>query len=331
MEQKYHLIFLMVAIMLISISCSKKMDLTAPLPSDPQIFVGGIIQHDSSYKTGYWQNGIFKTLSTDYHDQVGCIFVQGNDVYAAGIGPDLIQYWKNGIPTVLKRSSGYIEFTSLFVVGSDVYVTGDEVNLAEYWKNGTEFDLTGVSVDPIALGLFVSGSDVFVAGDDYDISNKNIAVYWKNGVEHVLPDSGYFASAFAITVSGEDIYVAGFLNSEPAYWKNDVPVILPRGPGGNAGGAYSIAVSGANVYVSGFEQGLYGTIAMFWDNGIAIALTPDASNGALENRIAVLGSDVYVCGTLVDPNTTHIAKYWKNGLEVSLGEGTASSIFIKAQ
>jgi hypothetical protein len=32
----------------------------------------------------------------------------------------------------------------------------------------------------------------------------------------------------------------------------------------------------------------------------------------------IVGSDVYVCGTLVDRNTTNIAKYWKNGIEVSL-------------
>jgi hypothetical protein len=329
---------LMVIIIPLCMGCSKKMDATTGIttvqpPSDSQIFVGGTIIDSSSYKTGYWENGIFKTLSTDSHDQVGCIFVQGNDVYAAGIGSNLIQYWKNGVPTVLKRSSDYIEFTSLFVAGSDVYVTGDEIHLAEYWKNGKEIDLPGISVDPIAIGLFVSGSDVYVAGDDLDMSNKNIAVYWKNGVEHILPDSGYFASAFAVTVSGDDVYVAGHINSNPAYWKNGVPTILSAGPGGNVGGAYSITVSGSHVYVSGFEQGSYGTLDMFWDNGVAIELLPFAyiSNNALANNISVSGADVYVCGTLVDPNTNTIAKYWKNGTEVSLGKGTANSIFVKAQ
>lgn len=330
----------------ICIGCSKKMDLTtrvstpqdstAQLPSgsqtDPLIFVGGTIQDGLSYKTGYWENGTFKTLSTDYHDQVGCIFVQGNDVYAAGIGSGLIQYWKNGVPTVLKRDSEYIEFTSLFVSGSDVYVTGNQVHLAEYWKNGMEFDLPGFSINHTAIGLFVSGNDVYVAGDD--MSDRGLAVYWKNGVEHLLPDSGYSASAFAITVSGDDVYVAGHINGKPAYWKNGVPVILSGGPGGNAGAAYSIAVSGTHVYVSGFEQGAYGTLKMFWDNGVAIELTPFAfiSNmNALVNGISVSGADVYVCGTLGDPNTNNIAKYWKNGIEFSLGEGMASSIFVKAQ
>ena len=81
-------------------------------------------------------------------------------------------------------------------------------------------------------------------------------------------------------------------------------------------------------------EGDYGTVEMFWDNGAAIELTPFAFNSntnALANGIAVSGSDVYVCGTLVDPNTTNIAKYWKNGIEVSLEDGTASSIFVKTQ
>lgn len=290
--------------------------------TDPLIFVGGTIQDGSSYKTGYWENGIFKTLSTDYHDQVNCIFVQGNDVYAAGGAFGIIQYWKNGVATVLKRDSEYIEFTSLFVAGSDVYVTGNQVHLAEYWKNGVEFDLPGNS---ITTGLFVSGSDVYIAGD-----NGDGAMYWKNGVEQTL-GSGGSGRAFAITVSGEDVYVAGHINGNPAYWKNGVPVILSEGPAGRAGGAYSIAVSGTHVYVMGFVQGDYATIEMLWDNGVAINLTPFASNLYLSNSISVSGPDVYVCGTLNDPNTTNIAKYWKNGIEVSLGEGTATSIFVKAQ
>lgn len=304
---------------------STSQDSTAQPPSNAQVFVGGTIQDGLTYKTGYWENGIFKTLSTDYHDQVGCIFVQGNDVYAAGTGDGLIQYWKNGVPTVLRKISSSIIFTSLFVEDSNVYVMGNDINFAGYWKNGIEFDLPSQSGSPTALGLFVSGSDVYIAGGD-----ASGAVYWKNGVEHTIPGSGS-PNAFAITVSGDDVYVAGHINSSPAYWKNDVPVILPNGPGGTVGGAYSIAVSDTNVYVSGFEQGAYGTIAMFWKNGVAIDLTPDASNIYLTNNIAVSGSDVYICGTIVDPNTTNIAKYWKNGQEVSLGKGTATSIFVKTQ
>ena len=294
-------------------------------PTDTLILVGGTIVDGSSYKTGYWENGIFKTLSTDYHDQVGCVFVQDTDVYAAGIGSGLIQYWKNGVPTVLKRSS-FIEFSSLFVSKSDVYVSGNEGGLAEYWKNGVEFDLADNS---ITTGLFVSGSDVYISGLD----EQRGAVYWKNGVENTL-DSGNTGSAFAITVSGNDVYVAGHINSSPAYWKNGVPVILSTGPAARVGGAYSIVVSGTHVYVSGFVQGDYGTIDMFWDNGVAINLTPSAFNSnmnSLTNGIAVSGSDVYVCGTLIDPNTTNIAKYWKNGIEFSLGSGTASSIFVKVK
>jgi len=77
-----------------------------------------------------------------------------------------------------------------------------------------------------------------------------------------------------------------------------------------------------DVYVAGLEESGSGSVAKYWKNGQAVALT-DGTTNAAATSIFVSGNDVYVCG-YVNGN----AMYWKNGNPVTLGDGNATSIAV---
>ncbi|HET6721374.1 MAG TPA: hypothetical protein VFH07_01435 [Chitinophagaceae bacterium] len=108
------------------------------------------------------------------------------------------------------------------------------------------------------------------------------------------------------------------------YWKNSDPVNLPD----DSYHVYSIAVSGNDVYVAG--QNWYYR-ATYWKNGIAVPLSKDSMIGRAFS-IVVSGNDVYVAGddVVMDSIAPYggapfIAKYWKNGMPVSLTDGSTTA------
>jgi hypothetical protein len=84
-----------------------------------------------------------------------------------------------------------------------------------------------------------------------------------------------------------------------------------------------IAVSGTDVYICGVELNSIDLgISMYWKNGKQTILTDVATNETTTSDITVSGSDVYITGSDY-PN----AVYWKNGVEVTLGN---DKVFSKA-
>lgn len=248
------------------------------------------------------------------------------DIYVTGDLDGVATYWRNGQPVKLHSISS--SASSIAVAGNDVYVAGSEGDgfiyfTAKYWKNGQELllaDPTGAAANSIA----VAGNDVYIAGWK-EKGTHFIAQYWKNGQAIPLTNGFTDAEATAIVVSGNDVYVAGYENGIAKYWKNNQAISLTNGS--HQAYANSIAVVGIDVYVAGSELNGTAHVAKYWKNGQPVSLTNGTAVQASATSIAVSGNDVYVAGWEGDifgrvGATGSVAKYWKNGQEISLTKGT---------
>ncbi|HEY1871562.1 MAG TPA: hypothetical protein VGG71_10920, partial [Chitinophagaceae bacterium] len=67
-------------------------------------------------------------------------------------------------------------------------------------------------------------------------------------------------------------------------------------------------------------------VAKIWKNGVPIILENSSNQGSSVGSIKIVGSDVYAAGTVSDEKSgIWVAKYWKNGVGVSLSDGTKST------
>lgn len=252
------------------------------------------------------------------------------DIYITGDINGLAAYWKNGQPVTLKSISSNSAAKSIAVSGTDVYVAGWDgdafrygENIAKYWKNGKEVLLTGAT-GASANSIAVVNGDVYVAGWEYK-GVRTVAKYWKNGQSVSLTNGQTDAEASAIVVVNGNVYVAGFENGVAKYWKNGQAISLTDGT--RQAYANSIAVVGNDVYVAGSETNGTAHVAKYWKNGQAVTLTNGAAVHATATSIAIAGTDVYVAGWEGDfvgrlGGTGSVAKYWKNGQEIALTNGS---------
>jgi len=259
-------------------------------------------------------------------------------VYVAGYqwdsntGRDASGVWKDGAFTTNTISGNLNHYAhALALSGNDVYTTGFENTPTEWkchvWKNG-QYQYSLGDGYSYGNGIAVSGNDVYVAGYAYDASPvTRYAMQWKNssGPVNLLASGTNGYEATAIAISGTDVYVAGEANDNGMLWKNGTALPL-----NNATGCYitSIAVEGADVYAAGYTS--TPVRIRYWKNGTAIDIATAGTTFA--NAIAVSNGDVYIAGTdMSGPKA--IAKYWKNGVAVTLGDGVrhskANSIAIK--
>jgi hypothetical protein len=129
-----------------------------------------------------------------------------------------------------------------------------------------------------------------------------------------------------------DVYLTGYISYSPhistaTYWKNGIPSSLTGGIGGYAN---SIAVSGNDIYVSGNEYfSPFGPgKAVYWKNGVMVALANGSDTATHTNEIAISGNDVYVVGSSGhEEGAAESPYYWKNGVAVKLGSQGLSSPF----
>ncbi len=219
--------------------------------------------------------------------------------------------------------------SSSFIVDPDLYLLGVNKGGASYyayWKNGNPFNITGVNG---AGAIAVSGPDVYITSSVSISSNKDQGAISKNG-NITLLDAGattQFAGPSAIFISGSDVFAAGWEQTAKGeffakYWKNGKGVVLSdttsTSYSGKSGFATDIFVSGTDVYVGGNVN----NNAVFWKNGV---LTTLSTNNSGVNSIVVSNGDVYAAGEEVNASNIRVAKYWKNGVAVSLSDGTTDS------
>ena len=254
----------------------------------------------------------------------------GPVVYLAGYqwdsvaGNDRSTVWKNGT-ALTNQMSGITNHYAygIYVNGSDVYTTGFENQPSQWkcmvWKNSIlQYTLgTGYSY---GNGIAVTGSDVLVTGGAYTQSPLTYsAMLWKNqsGPATTLASNGGSTLGTAIVLSGTDTYVAGYENNIGRIWKNGTSITL-----NNAAGfpISCVAVSGNNVYGAASN----GNIIRYWINENHTDINIPIGSSGVVTGIAIDGNDVYLSGWEYN-GTVGIAKYWKNGNSVGLGDGIRSS------
>ncbi|HEU5290198.1 MAG TPA: hypothetical protein VFU05_06100 [Cyclobacteriaceae bacterium] len=200
-----------------------------------------------------------------------------------------------------------------------------------------KFDYTEIESE--VYRITENSSGIYAAGYEY-ASEKSTAKYWKDGrgVSLTTPPSQAvvsFDEASSISVSGNDVYVSGIDGASIVYWKNGERVTLGTSIGaGNYPDPSSIITIGTDVYVAWSISGKYQNeynFAMVTKNNQKTTLEErKVSDGeTLGLGIAVSGSDVFVSGKGVSDQTYTApdccAKYWKNGVSVSLPGGTMAT------
>ncbi len=233
--------------------------------SGNDVYVAGSENRGTTGGPMYWKNE--STVKLTDGGYVSCIFVSGNNVYAAGDADNVAKYWINGISFPIPPSSPppangsfYSYANSIFVAGRDVYVVGYESgeagSFAKCWKNGISVPLgspPGSSTSG-ANSIVVSGKDVYVAGRvDKNVGNtvNSTAYYWKNGIPINFTNEDGNSSAKSIAVSGNDIFIGGHRtiegpsssNSLATLWVNGEAFLLPGQSGASFGDANSIFIS----------------------------------------------------------------------------------------
>ena len=225
----------------------------------------------------------------------------------------------------------------------DVYIAGYEFNssgkkVARYWKNTVAVTLTDGSTDAIAYSIAAAGNgDVYVVGTENNgpsNGSKYVAKYWKNGRPFSLTNGAYTAEANAIVIAGNDVYIAGYENKGvnnvvPRCWKNgtSIPLSGTESPT-YSGWGYAVAIYGNDVYLAGTALPGGGIFKpKYWKNGTPTFLQGD--NSAKIFSMTISGGDVYAAGyedKVINLQTEYaMARYWKNGVAVSLTNGTSNS------
>ncbi|TLV03395.1 hypothetical protein [Dyadobacter luticola] len=319
----------LILISLFSASCSLEDHV---LPGEPDVYVAGLENTDSTFVAKYWKNGQEVELTQSYYPlAVNSIAVSGNDVYVVGFGVDssntLVtgRYWKNGVLEDFSKDISSSFLSDVEVSGGDIYVAGIGVDgpnaYPAYWKNGVSVKL---GENGWAKSIAISGGDVYVAGQTQTGSHA-VATYWKNGVQVDLTDGTHDATANAIAVLNGEVLVVGSetLNGVvySRYWKNGIEIGITGNK--NTSEASDITTSNNSIYIAGTDD----FHAFIWKNNIN-----NLDFGANASGVRVLDGDVYVSGGGYN-NGFAIAQYWKNGSRVILSNGKshtyATSIFVK--
>lgn len=300
------------------------------------IYIGGCIERPSYGKPAVWINGILNLLPVGGRDaMVRDLFVEGNDLYAAGsmftnTNPAAV-YWKNANMTSL--TDGVKEGTAyrIAVSGTDVYIAlvdgGPALDMKGFlWHNNSTMLM---STNPnnsssYATSVAISGNDVYVGTSETDLTTfQNDAYLWKNSsIYSALP-----SLPWKIVCRGSNVFVAFYKEQiDPVVWKDGQLITFPAP---SKGAITSIFPESNDLYACGYI--LSGSIkkAVFWKNGIVTELT-DGTHNATATDLAVVGQDVYVVYNEIVSSTVQHPYLWKNGVSTLLAtNGYASCVVVK--
>ncbi len=349
MKKKIALLGLATSILLFS--CQKSIDVTpqaaGSVSSDAtaplNVYVAGQVSITPNRTAAvYWKNGQLVTLPNIFSSYATAMYMHGPDRYVTGYqSSEGATYWKNGTPSYIAYADAITVANGIYVSGSSVYAAGftdyHPANIhAWFWKDGVETPLNNTNTSAAhANGITVSGEDVYTVG--YEQPFYNNVMYprlWKNTQKLTLANSTTEGNLMSVVVNNGNVYAAGWqlvgTNHAAVYWKNGVPVTLSKK--GFPAEAHSIFISGSDVYVAGVDNYGRHNVATYWKNGVQITLTNGATD-AVANSIAVDGdNNVWVAGTITNPDGVVVAVCWKNGARGNLSKygqnAYAASIFL---
>lgn len=300
------------------------------------VYIGGCTDRPSYGKPAVWINGSLNLLPVGGNDaMVRDLFIEGNDVYAAGsmftnTNPAAI-YWKNANMTSLTNGAKEGSANRIAVSGTDVYIAGvDDGPAMEMkgflWHNNSA---TLMSTNPnnstsFAAAVAISGNDVYVGTTETDWTTfQDDSYLWKNGsVYSAMP-----TLPWKIVCSGVNVFVTFYKEQiDPFVWKDGQLITFPAP---SRGAITSIFPVSNDLYACGYI--LNGTVkkAVFWKNGIVTELT-DGIHNATATDLAVVGQDVYVVYNELISQTLQHPYVWKNGVKTLLAtNGFATSLVVK--
>ena len=210
-----------------------------------------------------WKNGkatLYK--SGFYSGETSCVFVSGNDVYAAG--------------TIYRNSSKKIKKSAVL------------------WKNGDIQELS--SPDSCeCYDVYVSGTDVYVTG--LKRGKIKCAVLWKNGARVELKESEKSEGTSVCTDASGNVYVSGSTKVDDGVyariWKNGEPVNLAKGI--KSAGVEQCCAYGSGFLAAGYVGfgESYMDVLTFWKNKESLSLT-DGTNYVFKVQLCVFGDKAYI-------------------------------------
>lgn len=254
------------------------------------------------------------------------------NLYCYGTSNYYAAYWKDGVSNILD-SKGHI--ADLAVSGQDVHAVGVDYESypfwPTYWKNGTRIELEGLTLLDELTGIAISGQDVYICGIQHLPSpGYSIVRYWKNG-KHIFSSEIYdyvHAKVNDIEVVGNDVYMVGWEYPTAMLWKNGVAI--PLSDGTRSTEATRVRVIDSSVHIMGAE--IFGPyydypfVVSYWKDGVLTKIKDGILGYAMD--FAISGSDIFVVGfdyKLHGQRTQiAIAKYWRNGVEETLSDGSAN-------
>jgi hypothetical protein len=274
----------------------------------------------------YWKNG--QAVILPGGTGASGIVVVGTDVYVSGYnnstGIYVAMYWKNGVLTTLSNGTQDVITTGIAVSGTDVHISGYSGRYAKtalYWKNNV---LT-------TLGAGFANNVVVASNGDVYIPNSDINSYWKNGVPVTLQPVTGAQSMYAkgIAVQGSTVYVVGTAGmggprQNAVYWVNNT--VNTTMSTFNWNDAQDVAVTATgDVFISGTGGAWENNQVGFWNGGFQTINKWGTKSFIGRAKIAVSGSDIYICGGEWESASNYKAKYWLNGNPVDLTDGSVNA------
>lgn len=313
-----------------------------------------------NYTAAYWHNDSIVVLSDTAFDAfANAIFVDGEDVYVAGMSNNVAVYWKNGkevaLPQGTAASSIYVKDGVVYVCGHYGSFMGD---VPMCWINDTPIELSG---GKRANSIFVNDEGtIYISGFGVSQDYEDIIYYWQ-GNESNIAKNAYMiggtkvgnrnnptsANGISATADGSSFIVCGVETDNNAkkfiakQWINRRGAQLTLGENGTE--ARAVFVEKDVFYVAGKEA----RKACYWKStvkdddmttdNVVISSLSDGKVDTHASSIYVKDGVVYVVGYEAD-DVRNKPLLWRASQNVKFIDSealnfdvTTSGIFVTTQ